>query len=179
MQRSRFEDHGAGPSHAPPTAAGDDADLVRRFETIFRDVPEGMWTQIQDEEFLEQCIGLPPPWRSIMRRAAVFAAMTSGRLPPGQGGPADAPPPPAGAGGGGPPPPPEGGAAGGDLQILRNRQGGTDLMTLVRGHLMLLRWQPEGSWMIYSVGLRRCFGTCLRACGSVSRTRSSWSSVSG
>jgi hypothetical protein len=115
-QRRRWDDPGAGPSHAPPAAAGDDADLVRRFETVFRDVPEGMWTQIQDEEFLEQCIGLPPPWRSIMRRAAVLAAMTSGRLPPGQGGPADAPPPPPGAGGGGPPPPPEGGAAGGALE---------------------------------------------------------------
>jgi hypothetical protein len=115
-QRRRWDDPGAGPSQAPPAAAGADEDLVRRFETVFRDVPEGMWTQIQDEEFLEQCIGLPPPWRSIMRRAAVLAAMTSGRLPPGQGGPADVPPPPPGAGRGGPPPPPEGGAAGGALE---------------------------------------------------------------
>ena len=75
-----------------------------------------MWTQIQDEEFLEQCVGLPPPWRSILRRVAVATAMTSGRLPPGQGGPAGVPPPPPGAGGGGPPPPPEGGAAGGALE---------------------------------------------------------------
>ena len=66
-QRRRWDDPGAGPSHAPPAAAGDDEDLVHCFETVFRDVPEGMWTQIQDEEFLEQCIGLPPPWRSIMR----------------------------------------------------------------------------------------------------------------
>jgi hypothetical protein len=51
-----------------------------------------------------------------MRRAAVLAAMTSGRLPPGQGGPADVPPPPPGAGRGGPPPPPEGGATGGALE---------------------------------------------------------------
>jgi hypothetical protein len=51
-----------------------------------------------------------------MRRVAVLAAMTSGRLPPGQGGPADVPPPPPGAGGGGPPPPLEGGAAGGALE---------------------------------------------------------------
>ena len=65
-QRRRFDDPGAGPSHAPPVAAGDDEDLVRHFEMVFRDVPEGMWTRIQDEEFLEQCIGLPPPWRSIM-----------------------------------------------------------------------------------------------------------------
>jgi hypothetical protein len=115
-QRRRFDDPGAGPSHAPPAVARDDDDLVRRFETVFRDVPEGMWTPIQDEEFLKQCIRLPPPWRSIVRRAAVLAAMTSGRLPPGQGGPADVPPPPPGAGGGGPPPPPEGGAAGGALE---------------------------------------------------------------
>ena len=115
-QRCPFDDPGAGPSHVPPAAVGDDEDLVHRFETVFRDVPEGMWTRIQDEEFLEQCIGLPPPWRSIMRRAAVLAAMTSGCLPPGQGGPADVPPPPPGAGGGGPPPPPEGGAAGGALE---------------------------------------------------------------
>jgi hypothetical protein len=46
----------------------------------------------------------------------MLAAMTSGRLPPGQGGPVDAPPPPLGAGGGGPPSPPEGGASGGAIE---------------------------------------------------------------
>jgi hypothetical protein len=51
-----------------------------------------------------------------VRRAAVLAAMTSGRLPPGQEGPVGAPPPSPGAGGGGPPPPPEGGAAGGAIE---------------------------------------------------------------
>jgi hypothetical protein len=116
VQRHRWDDPGEGSSHAPPAAVGDDEDLVHRFEKVFRDLPEGMWTQIQDEEFLKQCIGLPPPWRSIMRQVAVLAAMTSGRLPPGQGGPVDVPPPPPGAGGGGPPPPPEGGAAGGALE---------------------------------------------------------------
>jgi hypothetical protein len=45
----------------------------------------------------------------------VVTAMTSGRLPPGQGGPAYVPPPPPGAGRGGPPPP-EGGAVGGALE---------------------------------------------------------------
>jgi hypothetical protein len=115
-QRRHWDDPGAGPSHAPPAAAGADEDVVRRFETVLRDVPEGMWRHIQDEELLEQCVGLFPPWRSIMRRAAVLAAMTSGRLPPGQGDPADVPPPPPGAGRGGPPPPPEGGAAGGALE---------------------------------------------------------------
>jgi hypothetical protein len=93
-----------------------DEDIVRRFETVLRDVPEGMWRHIQDEEFLEQCVGLFPPWRSIMRRVAVLAAMASGRLPPGQGDPAGVPPPLLGAGRGGPPPPLEGGAAGGSLE---------------------------------------------------------------
>jgi hypothetical protein len=116
-QRRRFDDLGVGSSHAPPTAAGGELDdILRQFETVFRDVPEGMWIRIQDEEFLEQCIGFPPPWRSIMRRAAVLASMTSGRLPPGQEGPVGAPPPPPGAGRGGPPPPPEGGAAGGAIE---------------------------------------------------------------
>ena len=53
VQRRRWDDPGAGSSHAPPAAAEDDEDLVRRFEMVFRDVPEGMWTHIQDEEFLE------------------------------------------------------------------------------------------------------------------------------
>jgi hypothetical protein len=51
-----------------------------------------------------------------VRRAAVLAAMTSGRLSPGQEGPAGVPPPPPGVGGGGPPLPPEGGAAGGAIE---------------------------------------------------------------
>jgi hypothetical protein len=114
-QRCRYDDPGAGPSHAPPAAAGADEDVVRRFETVLRGVPEHLWSHIQDEDVLEQCVGLPHPWRSLLRRAAVVTAMTSGRLPPGQGGPADVPPPPPGAGRGGPPPP-EGGAAGGALE---------------------------------------------------------------
>jgi hypothetical protein len=115
-QRRRWDDPGAGSSHAPPAAAGVDEDIARRFEAVLRGVPERLWIQIQDEDVLEQCVGLPQPWRSLLRRAAVLAAMTSGRLPPGQGGPADVPPPPPGAGRGGPPPPPEGGAAGGALE---------------------------------------------------------------
>jgi hypothetical protein len=115
-QRHRYDDPSAGPSHAPPAAAGADEDVVRRFETVLRGVPERLWIQIQDEDVLEQCVGLPQPWRSLLRRTAVLAAMTSGRLPPGQGGLADDPPPPPGVGRGGPPPPPEGGAAGGALE---------------------------------------------------------------
>ena len=116
-QRRRWDDPGAGSSHAPPAAAGVDEDIVRRFQTVLRDVPEHLWSHIQDEDVLEQCVGLPQPWRSLLRRAAVVTAMTSGRLPPGQGGPADVPPPSPGAGRGGPPPP-EGGAAGGALEAL-------------------------------------------------------------
>jgi hypothetical protein len=115
-RRHRFDDPGAGPSHAPlATAEVDFDDIRRRLETVLQDVPEGMWTRIQDESFLEQCVGVPPPWRAIVRRAAVLAAMTSGRLPPGQEGPMGGPPPP-GVGGGGPPPPPEGGAGGGAIE---------------------------------------------------------------
>jgi hypothetical protein len=74
-----------------------------------------MCPRIQDESFLEQCVGVPPPWRSIVRRAAVVVAMTSGRLLPGQEGPigGGTPPPKAGSGG---PPPPKGGAGGGVME---------------------------------------------------------------
>jgi hypothetical protein len=115
-QRPRLDDPGAGPSHAPPTAAGVDEDIVHRFQTVLRDVLEHLWSHIQDEDILDLCVGLPQPWRSLLRRAVVVTAMTSGRLPPGQGGPADVPPPPPRAGRGEPPPPPEGGAAGGALE---------------------------------------------------------------
>jgi hypothetical protein len=116
-RRHQFDDPGAGPSHTPLAAAEVDLDdILYRFETVLQDVPEGMWICIQDKGFLEQCIGLPPPWRGLVRRAAVLAAMTSGCLPPGQGGPADVPPPPPGVGGGGPPPPPKGGVAGGAIE---------------------------------------------------------------
>jgi hypothetical protein len=81
-QRRRYDDPGAGPSHAPPAAAGADEDVVRRFETVLRGVPDHLWSHIQDEDVLEQCVGLPQPWRSLLRRAAVVTAMTSGRLPP-------------------------------------------------------------------------------------------------
>jgi hypothetical protein len=64
-----------------------------------------MWIRIQDEGLLEHCIGVPPPWRGIMRRAAVLATMTSGHLPLGQEGAVVVPPPP-----------PEGGAGGGAIE---------------------------------------------------------------
>jgi hypothetical protein len=75
-----------------------------------------MWIRIQDEGFLKQCIGVPPPWRGIVQRAVVLAAMTSGCLPPRQEGPVGVRPPPPGVGGGGSPPPPKGGSGGGAIE---------------------------------------------------------------
>ena len=60
-QRRHWDDPGAGSSHAPPAAAGVDEDIVHRFEAVLRGVPERLWIQIQDEDVLEQCVGLPPP----------------------------------------------------------------------------------------------------------------------
>jgi hypothetical protein len=88
-------------------------DICHRMEMVLQDVPEGMWMRIQDESFLEQCVGVPPPWRAIVRRAAVLAAMMSGRFPLGHESPVGGPPPP---GAGGPPPPPKGGAGGGAIE---------------------------------------------------------------
>jgi hypothetical protein len=92
----RFDDPGAGPSHAPPTATGVDfEDICRRLEVVLQDVLEGMWSRIQDEGILEQCVGVPPPWWAVVRRAAVAGAVMTRRLPSRQEGPV----------GGGPPPP--------------------------------------------------------------------------
>jgi hypothetical protein len=67
VRRCRFDDPGAGPSHAPSVVAGVDFDDVcYRLEMVLQDVPEGMWSRIQDEIFLQQCVGVPPPWRSIV-----------------------------------------------------------------------------------------------------------------
>jgi hypothetical protein len=105
-RRHRFDDPGVGPSHAPPADAGVDfEDIRRRLEAVLQGMPEGMWSRIQDEGILEQCVGIPPPWRAVVRRAAVAGAAMTGRLPPGQEGPV--------VGGG---PPPEGGAGGGALE---------------------------------------------------------------
>jgi hypothetical protein len=90
-------------------------DIHRHLETVLQDVPEGMWTRIHDESFLEQCVGVPPPWRAIVHQATVLAAMMSGHLSLGQESLVGGPPPP-GVGGGGTPPPPEGGAGGGAIE---------------------------------------------------------------
>jgi hypothetical protein len=66
-RRHRFDDPGAGPSHAPPAVARVEFDDIRyHLETVLQDVPERMWTRIQDESFLDQCVGVPPPWRAIV-----------------------------------------------------------------------------------------------------------------
>jgi hypothetical protein len=58
-RRCRYDDPGAGPSHAPLAGAGGEfEDFHRRLEAVLQGVPEGMWVHIQDEGILEQCIGL-------------------------------------------------------------------------------------------------------------------------
>jgi hypothetical protein len=52
---------GVGPSHAPPAAVGADyEDICRRLKMVLQDVPEGLWSSIQDETFLEHCVGFHP-----------------------------------------------------------------------------------------------------------------------
>jgi hypothetical protein len=68
VRRCRFDDPGVGTSHAPPVAAGADyEDILYRLEMILQEVPEGIWSRIQGETFLEQCVGVPPPWRAIVQ----------------------------------------------------------------------------------------------------------------
>jgi hypothetical protein len=67
-QRRRWDEPGAGPSHALPAVVGGELeDIYHHFEAVLRDVPEGMWPRIQDEGFLEQCIGIPALWRGLVR----------------------------------------------------------------------------------------------------------------
>jgi hypothetical protein len=67
MRRCRFDDPGAGPSHVPPAVAGVDFENIhRRLEVVLQDVIEGMWSRIQDEDILEQCVGIPPPWQVVL-----------------------------------------------------------------------------------------------------------------
>jgi hypothetical protein len=95
-RRHHFDDPGAGPSHAPPAEAGGEFEDIRhRLEAVLQGVPEGMWSWIQDEGILEQCVGVPLVWWTMVRRAAVAGAAMTGRLPPGPEGPivGGAPPP--------------------------------------------------------------------------------------
>jgi hypothetical protein len=67
VRRHQFDDPGAGPSHAPPVVAGANFENIsRHLEMVLQEVPEGIWSRIQDEAFLEQCVGVSPPWRAIV-----------------------------------------------------------------------------------------------------------------
>jgi hypothetical protein len=80
-RRCWFDDPGVGPSPAPPVTAGVDFEDIRRhLEAVLQDVPEDMWSRIQDEGILEQCVGVMPPWRAVVRRAAVVGVVMTRRL---------------------------------------------------------------------------------------------------
>jgi hypothetical protein len=67
-RRRHFDDPGVGPSHAPPVEAGGDFEDIRcRLEAVLQGVLEGMWSHIQDEGILEQCVGVPLMWRTVVR----------------------------------------------------------------------------------------------------------------
>jgi hypothetical protein len=92
-------------------------DIHRCLEAVLQDVPEGMWSRIQDEGILKQCVGIPSPWRAVVRREIVVGAAMTGRLSLGQEGPVgEGPPPPEGGASGGGPPLPEGGVGSGALE---------------------------------------------------------------
>jgi hypothetical protein len=46
-------------------------DLRRWFEWVLQGVPEGIWAHIQDEEVLDQCVGVPTEWQTLIHREAV------------------------------------------------------------------------------------------------------------
>jgi hypothetical protein len=85
---------------------GDDAammeDLRRRFEGVLQGMLEGMWTLIQDEEVLDQCVGALVEWQTLIRRASMAGVGMTGRLPLGARGPltGEAPPTDRGPAGG-------------------------------------------------------------------------------
>jgi hypothetical protein len=56
---------------------------------------------IQDERVLEQCVGSPAKWWTLIRREVVVGAMMTGRLSPEPGGPTTGRAPPANRGIGG------------------------------------------------------------------------------
>jgi hypothetical protein len=102
-RRCRFDDPGAGSSHAPLAEAGGEFEDIRHhLEAVLQGVLEGMWSWIQDEGVLEQCVGVPLVWRTMVRRAVVAGVAMTGRFPPGPEGPivGGVPPPERGPGGG-------------------------------------------------------------------------------
>jgi hypothetical protein len=41
-----------------------------------------MWAHIQDEKVLEQCVGVPAEWWTLIHREAVVGEMMTSMLPP-------------------------------------------------------------------------------------------------
>jgi hypothetical protein len=56
------------------------------FEEVLQGVSEVMWAHIQDERVLEQYVGVPMEWRTLIRRATVAGEIMNGHLPRGPGG---------------------------------------------------------------------------------------------
>jgi hypothetical protein len=56
-------------------------DFRRWLEVVLQGVHDGMWSHIQDEQVLEQCVGLLTELRTLIRRAAVAGETMTGRLP--------------------------------------------------------------------------------------------------
>jgi hypothetical protein len=72
VRRCHFDDPGVGPSHAPLVATEVDFEDIRHsLEVVLQDVPEGIWSHIQDEGILEQFMGFPLSWWAIVRLEAV------------------------------------------------------------------------------------------------------------
>jgi hypothetical protein len=78
-RRHRYDDPGAGPSHAPPAKDGGEFDdFYLQLEVVLQGMHEGMWVQIQDEGILDQCIGLSAESRTLIYRAVVTRAVMTG-----------------------------------------------------------------------------------------------------
>ena len=61
-----MDDLGEEPSHAPLVDARAYFEDIRcRLEAVLQGVPEGMWSRIQDEGILEQCVGILLPWWAV------------------------------------------------------------------------------------------------------------------
>jgi len=48
---------------------------------------EGIWAHIQDNEVLDQCVGVSVEWQALICRETVVGVAMTGRLPLGVGGP--------------------------------------------------------------------------------------------
>jgi hypothetical protein len=60
-----------------------------------------MWAHIQDEEVLEECVGVPVEWWTPIRRVAVAGETMTSQFPPRLGGPSASGAPPTNTGHGG------------------------------------------------------------------------------